>query len=189
MTIYDDISDLFGEAFDSGHYYLAHRDHAKKHFTEQLLDILAEHGITFSEGEPDMYTHLAQTIFKTDIPTKEQRDEVKRHYAFMMYAASPKAQELLYRKQNAMDIIKRLEQEQAEMQDMCLNLGAVCRVRLNIQAQYGCRYADPRWKDQGFTYCGHGLRITGNCDDYHSMTIHRADAEEFVHRVKEARGE
>lgn len=51
-----------------------------------------------------------------------------------------------------------------------VNLGDICRKYLNMQCQYGSRYAEQ---------CK-GLRITGSRSDYHSMTIHREDVKQFV---------
>lgn len=68
---------------------------------------------------------------------------------------------------------------------MEINLGDVCRSHLEMQAQYGCRYADPYWNDKGFPYCAEGLRVTLNpSKDYHNYTIHSDDVDTFVGRVK-----
>ena len=57
-----------------------------------------------------------------------------------------------------------------------VNLGDVCRGRIGMQAQYGCRYAKPG------EICA-DLRYKGTPDDYHFMKIYAGDVEEFVRRV------
>lgn len=69
--------------------------------------------------------------------------------------------------------------------DGMVRLGDVCRNMLGMQCQYGSRYADKRWTE--YPFCGEGIRITGNADNYHDMMIHKDDAETFVARVKKAR--
>lgn len=55
-----------------------------------------------------------------------------------------------------------------------VSLGDVCRQRIGMQCQYGSRYANDICKD---------LRITGTTADYHQMTIHPDDVDEYVTRV------
>lgn len=70
------------------------------------------------------------------------------------------------------------------MQNDMISLGDVCRERLQMQCQYGARYADPAMcNDAPTSYCGRGLRITGDCGSYHDMRIHEDDVEQFVARV------
>lgn len=59
-------------------------------------------------------------------------------------------------------------------QNEYVNLGDVCRRRLEMQCQYGSRYAS--------TICSH-LRVKGDLGDYHSMTIHKDDVDEYVQMV------
>lgn len=49
-----------------------------------------------------------------------------------------------------------------------------------MQCQYGARYVRG---DHGFPALGADLRVEGNIRDYHSMTIHADDVDEFVRRV------
>jgi hypothetical protein len=72
-----------------------------------------------------------------------------------------------------------------------LSFGDICREQLNMQCQYGSRYADPVWstnsaREAGNWYpdCGKDLRILGSSAQYHSMRIHKDDIDTFVKRVK-----
>ena len=58
-------------------------------------------------------------------------------------------------------------------------LGPIARDRIDIQAQYIVRYLD------GET--GEGLRFVKHWN-YHQVLIHKDDVEEFVRRVRLARG-
>lgn len=71
-----------------------------------------------------------------------------------------------------------------EKVEIYVELGEVCRNRLNMQCQYGSRYADNVWHPE-YLFCGENLRITGSTKIYHSMTIHEDDVDEFVRRVQQ----
>lgn len=60
-------------------------------------------------------------------------------------------------------------------------LGSVARERLGEQCQYVARYVAG---SERVPALGGGLRTTGTVADYHAMTIHRDDVEEFVARVR-----
>ena len=66
--------------------------------------------------------------------------------------------------------------------DEYINFGDVCRNRLSMQSQTGMYYflglADR-------PEMGNGLRIRGDWNFWHSVEIHKDDADEFVRRVKE----
>ena len=66
--------------------------------------------------------------------------------------------------------------------DEYVSVGDVCRGRLGMQCQYGSRYLDKRFEEHQYTFLGDGLRVLGNCNDYHSMRIHKDDVETFVER-------
>jgi hypothetical protein len=55
-----------------------------------------------------------------------------------------------------------------------VSLGDVCRNLLDMQCQYGSRYANTICKD---------LRILGDTGNYHSMKIHKDDVAEYVRRA------
>lgn len=65
-----------------------------------------------------------------------------------------------------------------------VSFGDLSRGRLNQQCQYGSRYVDGR---HGYPNLGEGLRFRGTPADYHTLLIHRDDADEFVQRVAEWR--
>ena len=71
-----------------------------------------------------------------------------------------------------------------------ISLGNVIREQLGMQSQYGSRYANRAFSTEAAKIAGHeypyladGLRISGIPDFYHSLTIHKDDAAEFVARV------
>jgi hypothetical protein len=62
--------------------------------------------------------------------------------------------------------------------------GNIARNRCGGQCQYVSRYIDGRHESPNL---GEGLRFQGDPSDYHSVTIHKDDVEEFVRRVKDFR--
>lgn len=65
--------------------------------------------------------------------------------------------------------------------DGYVEIGDVARTLLNMQGQYGARYADD--SDQEYPNFGTGLRVKGNAGNYHSMKIHGDDVVRFVTKV------
>lgn len=71
-----------------------------------------------------------------------------------------------------------------------VSVGDVCRQRLGQQCQYGSRYLDRGWAqgENSYKFCGDGLRVLGDCSNYHGMKIHKDDVETFVARWEQATG-
>lgn len=65
-----------------------------------------------------------------------------------------------------------------------IHFGDVARDRCHEQCQYASRYVDGR---HDCPHLGEGLRFSGDPKDYHSLLIHRDDADEFVRRFLEYR--
>ena len=63
----------------------------------------------------------------------------------------------------------------------------VAHGHLDGQTQYISRYIDG--KIDGWPNLGEGLRFKGDPGNYHDVTIHKDDVDEFVRRVREHRGE
>jgi hypothetical protein len=66
-----------------------------------------------------------------------------------------------------------------------LDFGNLVREKLGMQCQYASRYLDGTI--EGYPRLGEGLRIAGSLDMYHSLLIHRDDADEFLRRMTEYR--
>lgn len=64
-----------------------------------------------------------------------------------------------------------------------LNFGDFARAIMGLQCQYAARYVDG--KLDGWPNLGKGLRFIGNTNNYHSLRIHKKDADEFLKRHKE----
>ena len=63
--------------------------------------------------------------------------------------------------------------------------GELVRSRLGMQCQYASRYVGGLCE---YPDLSQGLRFQGSRSDYHSLTIHQDDVEEFIKRVKAERG-
>ncbi len=73
----------------------------------------------------------------------------------------------------------------SEPRDEFLRLGEICNGRLiNEQTQYVSYYLGGFGKSPDLSK---DIRFTGERGDYHSMTIHAQDAEEFAKRVNHYR--
>jgi len=66
--------------------------------------------------------------------------------------------------------------------EVYVNFGDVCRDELGIQCQYGSYYLDGT---ANYPNLGVGLRIIGDKFNYHSLKIHRKDADTFIKRFEE----
>lgn len=66
-----------------------------------------------------------------------------------------------------------------------VDFGDLVRDRIGMQCQYASRYLDGTI--EGYPRLGEGLRIAGCLDEYHTLLIHKCDAEEFLRRLIEYR--
>ena len=65
--------------------------------------------------------------------------------------------------------------------DIWVRFGDIARGRCGMQSQYCSRYL---MKESGDAYLGEGIRFRGEPARYHSILMHRDDADLFVHRVR-----
>ena len=63
--------------------------------------------------------------------------------------------------------------------DDYISFGDMARRRCGMQCQYASRYLD--------TSIGEGLRFKGDSANYHTLRIHKEDADTFVARAREYR--
>ena len=66
-----------------------------------------------------------------------------------------------------------------------INFGDFCRHEIGMQCQYGSHYLCGMIP--GYVHLGGGLRYLGNDSDYHSILIHKDDAQIFKERMEEYR--